>query len=175
MSNKLCRACFIEKPITDFGVVRDKYFRSHCKICHAKNTRDYAARNREVVRAKKRAYSRKNRAEIIGAQKLWRYNNPEKVKATSRKAYEKRRGAHAALIAGRRSRLLSATPKWADKAKMREFYKSADGLQMLTGEWYHVDHIVPLQGKFVCGLHCEFNLQIIPKRENLRKHNRFNV
>lgn len=67
---------------------------------------------------------------------------------------------------------LRAIPPWADKEKIEEFYFAADFLGMVTGEWYHVDHIVPLQSKFVCGLHCEQNLQVLPASANLRKSNR---
>lgn len=72
----------------------------------------------------------------------------------------------------RRASKLRATPAWADQSKIAEFYFAANFLSMVTGEWYHVDHIVPLQSKFVCGLHNQFNLQVTPGKENLKKGNR---
>ena len=59
-------------------------------------------------------------------------------------------------------------PKWADMDKIREIYVNRpDG--------YHVDHIIPLRGKFVSGLHVENNLQYLPAKENMRKHNSYEV
>lgn len=59
------------------------------------------------------------------------------------------------------------TPKWADRNLIRQFYVNKP-------EGYHVDHIVPLRGKLVSGLHVESNLQYLPASENMRKHNTFN-
>jgi hypothetical protein len=57
-------------------------------------------------------------------------------------------------------------PKWADMDKIREIYVNRP-------EGYHVDHIIPLRGKTVSGLHVENNLQYLPSLENMKKHNTF--
>jgi hypothetical protein len=65
-----------------------------------------------------------------------------------------------------RSRLRKATPKWADKSAIREFYKNVPA-------GYQVDHIIPIRHRFVCGLHLITNLQYLTAKENLSKSNRF--
>ena len=65
-------------------------------------------------------------------------------------------------------------PQWLsepDKGRIEDFYWFAQDLYKVTGEVYHVDHIVPLQGKTVCGLHVPWNLQILPADLNLSKGN----
>jgi len=57
-------------------------------------------------------------------------------------------------------------PKWADLKKIMEIYVNRP-------EGYHVDHIIPLRGKTVSGLHVESNLQYLPALENMKKHNTF--
>lgn len=59
-------------------------------------------------------------------------------------------------------------PKWADISKIKEIYYNCP-------EGYHVDHIVPLQGTLVSGLHVEYNLQYLLAEDNLKKHNKFEV
>jgi len=68
--------------------------------------------------------------------------------------------------AKRRATLLQQQPSWADEEKMKEFFKS-------SSREYHVDHIIPLIHPLVSGLNCEFNLRVIPAKENLQKSNEF--
>ena len=77
--------------------------------------------------------------------------------------------AHAAK---RRAKKRNASPSWADPAAIKAIYREAKR-RIAAGEDVHVDHIFPLAGKAVCGLHVHFNLQIIPAKENLKKSNKF--
>lgn len=65
----------------------------------------------------------------------------------------------------RRARELQATPPWANLNKIKEIYNNCP-------EGYHVDHIYPLNGKNICGLHVENNLQYLSAKENMQKGNR---
>jgi hypothetical protein len=95
-----------------------------------------------------------NNREIASQNgKEWRAANPHKV---------------AAKQARRRATLLQATPAWADNLKIDGIYAASAQSEIEC----HVDHIVPLNSKFVCGLHCEANLQILPALENIKKSNR---
>lgn len=73
----------------------------------------------------------------------------------------------------RRAKKLQRTPAWADLKKIEKVYEEARFMTLLMGEPYHVDHVVPLRGRRVSGLHVHNNLQILPGIENVRKGNRF--
>lgn len=84
---------------------------------------------------------------------------------------------HAAKRAARRR---AATPSWADRKAIASVYAERDRLNRRERRLYRgkrrskfvVDHILPLQGVFVCGLHLAANLRVVRASENARKHNK---
>ena len=72
----------------------------------------------------------------------------------------------------RYARKIQATPKWSDRSACQEIYALSAEMTRSTGVQHHVDHIVPLKGRNVCGLHVPWNLRVITAEENLRKSNR---
>lgn len=113
----------------------------------------YLERERQSYEKHAAARSERHRA--------WRAKNPHKV-------------AKAASL--RRAALLNRTPAWLtaeDFQKMEDAYRVAQLFKGPDGRAYHVDHIIPLRGRTVSGLHVPSNLQILPPTDNLRKSNRW--
>jgi hypothetical protein len=120
-----------------------------------------SAAYREATKEHRREYNARYRTEnserVQAYNRSWAKNNPEKANN---------------ITATRRSQKMKATPTWADGFAIVEAYRLAELRKKVCGGRWHVDHIVPLKSKLVCGLHCEFNLQVIPGRENQVKSNR---
>ena len=106
--------------------------------------------------------------------KKYRELNSEQALRRSREFKKRHPDRVNADTAKRRACKILATPKWLDKnllAEIRQFYRESKSLEKLTGIPHHVDHIVPLNGETVSGLHVPWNLRVIPWDENLRKSN----
>ena len=128
-------------------------------------------KNKEQVSIDKKKYYETNKEQILNRHsknkehrnnygRKWQIANPGKVNANAAK---------------RRAAKLQRTPKWLTKEdfkKIEAIYKLASTIQKLTSILYDVDHIIPLQGKAVSGLHVPWNLQIITKEENVKKKNK---
>jgi len=102
-------------------------------------------------------YYKLNKEDIKENINLWKKNNPAKV----REIQEHYRAAK-----------LQATPKWVKRNELLKFYEEAKELTLSTGILHSVDHIIPLQGENVSGLHVPWNLQVITHSENCKKHNK---
>lgn len=197
---KTCSKCGHEKPRSEFygdASKRDGLC-SHCKACLAARR----ALNRERESARTRAWYAANRDRARATNKAWREANKGKIKANDKARYEKnleqvlatvkayrtvnsekvklaKRAWQAANLdkcrannARRHAAKLRAMPAWGDPQKIEIEYQLAAWCTKVMGTPYQVDHIVPLQGKTVCGLHVEHNLRVVLAKENFSKGNR---
>jgi 5-methylcytosine-specific restriction endonuclease McrA len=188
-SHKVCKDCKVEKTLDQFSrkkgyTIPGAGYSPCCKQCVVKRVANWVAVNPDTV-AKHRADPRRaeyakeryqrDRAEVLAAKRLERLKNPELFKQRDRAYALMYPGKARAKGAQRRKSLVRATPHWLtaiQRAQIDEFYELAVAKQMQTDVIQHVDHIVPLQGNGIRGLHVPWNLQILTESENCSKHNK---
>ena len=140
-------------PVTAAARVRGDYAKNILTRRNQKAKR----RNANKERKRQRAWLTLNRDKAISATKRWKANNPARVLA---------------MNAQRQSHVRMATPSWVDREQLQAVYDECKRLESETGIRHDVDHIIPLRGKNVCGLHVPWNLRAIPRTENQKKSNR---
>lgn len=115
---------------------------------------------------------RKNSSTYPETNRAWREQNAEREKERLRRWAQENKPRLRAKNAQRRARKNRATPEWADLEAIAEIYAVCASVSQETGIAHEVDHIVPLKGVGVCGLHVHQNLRIVTRTENRRKNNR---
>ena len=129
--------------------------------------------NKKDILFKKKEYYQGNREEILGKSLKRYWENPDKHRERKREAYKEDPAKFITSAINRELYIKERTPVWSDRDKILEIYRKRDRLTTLTGELYEVDHIIPLKGKNVSGLHVPENLQIITRAENRSKSNKY--
>ena len=186
-----CSRCLAEKSLEEFYPKRRKKardgYQNICKGCaktralewfranrkrHRENTKNWWVNNKEIQRKSVAKWAKANHAKWMKKNTEWRKANPEKVAVTRRKYRKAHPQYELADKAKRRAKKLLATPQWANTKGIKAIYIEAARLTRETGVQHHVDHAIPLRHPLVQGLHCEANLQILTKLENIRKNNR---
>jgi len=116
----------------------------------------------------------KNRKKYSLSSVEWGRKNPEKLATYQRNKNSKDKGMRNFWTSNYRQAKIDRMPSWlsaVDKAAMESVYEYCAGLRR-SGLDYHVDHIVPLRGKMVSGLHVPWNLQVIYGPANMSKGNK---
>lgn len=176
-----CVLCSGEVPAHLVGHPRTKYCGRLCrdKAQRIKDrdkriayTKAWKERNPERVKELRRLSQQRCKESYAARRSKWMKQNAERMRQSRRKWKLSNPDKRAANV---RSRLLiksRAEPSWLSKeqkVQMVAYYKEAARLTKEKGIPHEVDHIIPIRGKQVCGLHVPWNLQVLTRTENQRK------
>jgi len=158
--NRACYGCFLEakkkyREINKTEIARKfKQWNEKNREKRAVSQKIWQQKNNEYIKRKSKIYYEKNKAKKAEYLRIWRLSNKDKVlaTATTHKIIRKR------LICGQKL--------------ARTFAREISEIYRFCPTGFEVDHIIPLRGKDVNGLHVPWNLQYLPTLENRRKHNR---
>jgi hypothetical protein len=131
--------------------------------------------NPERARANWKAWREINKEKAAAKNKAWREANPERARAAVKAWHQVHPDRRNASGAKYRAAKIKRTVPWADLVSIQAIYSEAKRLTETTGVKHHVDHVIPLQGELVSGLHVESNLQVLTAQENCSKSNKFNT
>jgi len=138
---QICYNCNIEKQLDQFSKhpTGKHGVSTTCKPCKNAYRKSYYEKNKNVEAVKNSKWSKEN----LDKKRLY--------------------------TANRRAALISATPLWVNHIAIKKIYDEAAFLTRVTGLKYEVDHVIPLNGKNVCGLHIASNLQVLKAEDNRKK------
>lgn len=157
---KQCLKCKQTKQFTHFSKdkSRNDGYTIYCKECKNKAKRQWTLENKEKVAAYDKKWQSLNKDKKSKNYKNWQQNNRADV------------NVYNSFV---RAAKLKRTPLWADQEKIKAYYDVCAFFNEVNGYIkYHVDHVVPLQGKLVSGLHVQNNLQVLLAKDNCSKGNK---
>lgn len=131
-----------------------EYHKKNAAVISEKSKKNYLLK-KDKIAATNKAWAEKNPEAVRAKGRRWAANNPEKV----RNKCSRRRAA------------MRLVP-WADQSAILTIYMQASRMSRRSPTKHEVDHIYPLKSKWVCGLHVEANLQILPAHLNRAKKNK---
>jgi hypothetical protein len=161
VSCKACVTCRTFKQLEAFykDKKRPDGRMDQCIDCNKASRAEYRASNRQKERDRWKRYNAGSPAVARERVKRWRKSNPGKQRAKSR---------------AREAQAINACPPWARTKEVKDqilaHYLHAEWLERVTGCRFHVDHIIPLNNDFVCGLHVPSNLMVLSAEDNTKKN-----
>jgi hypothetical protein len=165
----LCTACGVE-------VIRRK---SDGRIdrCDGCRSKEYWKLHGDKWKPNARARARQRHKLTYQAKKeageLWPQKNLARRRQHANNWHKRNRAASSAAYYKYMTAKIKRIPPWSDLKAIKCFYEIARRVTQCTGIRFEVDHIVPLRGRTVSGLHVPTNLRVIPKSMNSKKHNSF--
>jgi hypothetical protein len=173
---KTCKDCKECKPLKEYGKKKDNKdgYRASCKVCSNKKSKAWYEANKEKRLAKSREWNANNKERRRINNNNWWRNNPDKRLSKFKRFHKNNLSKNRQYVAKRRAAKLQRTPPWLTEDQLwliNEIYDLAALRTEVTGVEHHVDHVVPLQGNTVSGLHLPWNLQVLTAYENLSKSN----
>jgi hypothetical protein len=194
---KTCSKCKTSKPVTDFykNKVMAGGLHSFCIACHKANgkARKAVKRADPEFKAKELAYKKEYRQRTVEQRKQymqeWHAKNVEaqteyrkQYRLDNQKYFQEYNQINKTKILvhvrKRQASKLQRTPKWLtdiDMERISTQYQLAALLTKVTNSPWEVDHIIPLQGKSVSGLHVPSNLRVITRAKNRSKQNKMEI
>jgi hypothetical protein len=160
----VCSLCKNKKESYEF------HKNSSCK------SRGYSYYCKECTKPKTRALYNENKQKSKELTYAWRAKNPEKLSDINSRYSKNNRAKRTYQGSIYRAYKGKATPKWlteSDLLHIKAKYQLSAMLSKNTGEIWHVDHVIPLRGKNVCGLHVPQNLKVITAMQNSQKRNEY--
>lgn len=174
----VCIDCKVLKGDSEFHKNKNRSdgLQPWCKPCATIRKKKWRAANPEKYKAttarryhgnverekmRKAAWYKENREHTLRVNDDWRKLNM---------------GSTRGRVAKRRAALVNAVPKWLSTAQLGQIeavYNHARDCRAVSGQEYHVDHVVPVIHPDVCGLHVPWNLQVLPQDVNDSKGNSF--
>ena len=192
---KVCKTCNKKLGLSDFHKHKNSKdgLSTSCKSCVKIKSKYWYDSNKEYAKIRAKIYAQENPEKV----RLWKLKyrtsekgkevhrvhrknsyrqNPEKYRSQSKYYRENNPDKRSHWQKAREARKKQACPKWLSDGQLsdiQDLYKLRDKLSKVFGVDYHVDHIVPLNGKDICGLHVPWNLQILESSLNLSKSNKY--